>query len=188
MTITNTTFRNCVCFHQKQWKKDPSKAEFFRETATGAISILTNPDTPLQFGCVESDVANDTHPLWSYDNHVLFEDTNFIDNLGLMAGGVYICNGNATFKGCTFQDNFASQRAGHVYSAYGTGQVNFVDCSFTNQKEGRTVNKIRFDKASFLYSESEGPVHFQNTTMVSKVFGSGIYAFSVLEIIQWRVC
>ena len=184
VTITNTTFRNCVSFHQKQWKKDPSKAEFFRETATGAISILTNPDTPLQFGCVESDVANDTHPLWSYDNHVLFEDTNFIDNFGLMAGGVYICNGNATFKGCTFQDNFASQRAGHVYSAYGTGQVNFVDCSFTNQKEGRTVNKIRFDKASFLYSESEGPVHFQNTTLVSKVFGSGIYAFSVLEIIN----
>ena len=182
VTITNTTFRNCVCFHQKQWKKDPSKAEFFRETATGAISILTNPDTPLQFGCVESDVANDTHPLWSYDSHVLFEDTNFIDNLGLMAGGVYIGNGNATFKGCTFQDNFASQRAGHVYSAYGTGQVNFVDCSFTNQKEERTMNKIRFDKASFLYSESEGPVHFQNTTMVSKVVGSGMYAFSVLEI------
>ena len=82
-----------------------TKAELFRETATGAISILTDPDTPLQFGCVESDVANDTHPLWSYDNHVLFEDTNFIDNLGLMAGGVYIGNGNNTFKGCTFQDN-----------------------------------------------------------------------------------
>ena len=99
VTITNTTFRNCVSFHQKQWKKDPSKAEFFRATATGAISILTNPDTPLQFGCVESDVANDTHPLWSYDNHVLFEDTNFIDNLGLMAGGVYICNGTQPSKG-----------------------------------------------------------------------------------------
>ena len=182
VTITNSTFRNCVCFHQKQWKKDPSKAEFFRETATGAISILTNPDTPLQFGCVESDAANDTHPLWSYDSHVLFEDTNFIDNSGLMAGGVYIGNGNATFKGCTFQDNFGSQRAGHVYSAYGTGQVNFVNCSFTNQKEERTMNKIRFDKASFLYSESEGPVYFQNTTMVSKVVGTEMYTFSVLEI------
>jgi len=182
VTITNTTFRNCVSFHQKQWKKDPSKAEIFHETATGAISILTNPDTPLQFGCVESDVANDTHPLWSYDSHVLFEDTNFIDNLGLMAGGVYIGNGNTTFKECTFQDNFASQRAGHVYSAYGTGQVNFVDCSFTSKKEERTMNKIRFDKGSFLYSESEGPVHFQNTTMVSKVVGIEIYTFSVFEI------
>ena len=177
VTITNTTFRNCVCFHQKQWKKDASKTAIFRKTATGAISILTSPDTPLQFGCVESDAANDTHPLWSYDSHVLFEDTNFIDNLGLMAGGVYIGNGNATFKGCTFQDNFASHRAGHVYSAYGTGQVSFVDCSFSNKKEERTVNKIRFDKASFLYSESEGPVHFQNTTMVSKVVGTEIYTF-----------
>ena len=113
---------------------------------------------------------------------MLFEDTNFIDNLGLMAGGVYIGNGNNTFKGCTFQDNFASQRAGHVYSAYGIGQGNFVDCSFTNQKEERTMNEICFDKAIFLYSESEGPVHFQNTTMVSKVVGIEIYTFSVLEI------
>jgi len=182
VTITNTKIRNCVCFHQKEWKKDPSKAKFFRETATGAISILTNPDTPLQFGCVESDVANDTHPLWNYDSHVLFEDTNFIDNLGLSAGGVYIGNGNATFKGCTFQDNFANQRAGNVYSAYGTGQVNFIDCSFINQRERKTMNKIPFDTASFLYSESVGPVHFQNTTMLSKVVGSGMYVFSVFEI------
>ena len=183
MTVRNTTFKNCVCFHQKQWKKDPfRKAESFRETATGAISILTDPDTPLQFGCVESDAANDTHPLYSYDSHVLFEDANFIDNLGLMAGGVYISNGNVTFKRCTFQDNFASQRAGHVYSAYGTGQVNFIDCSFTGQNEGRTMNSVCFDKASFFYSESVGPVHFQNTTMVSKRVGTEIVTFSVLEI------
>ena len=183
ITIRNTTFRNCVCFDLKQWKDDLDRCKgSFRETATGAISVLTNPDTPLQFGCVESDAANDTHPLYSYDSHVLFEDTNFIDNLGLMAGGVYISNGNATFKRCTFQDNLASQRAGHVYSAYGSGQVNFIDCSFTNQKQRETMNKTRFDTASFLYSESVGPVYFQNTTMVSKVVGTEIYTFSVLEI------
>ena len=45
VTKTNTTFRNYVSFHQKQWKKDPSKAEILHEIATGAISILTNPDT-----------------------------------------------------------------------------------------------------------------------------------------------
>ena len=44
------------------------------------------------------------------------------------------------------------------------------------------MNKIPFDTASFLYSESVGPVHFQNTTMLSKVVGSGMYVFSVFEI------
>ena len=183
VTVRNTTFRNCICFHPKDWKKYPgSSTGSFRETATGAISILTNFDEPVNFGCIESNTANDTHPLYSYETHVLFEDTTFIDNLGLLVGGVYLTNGNNTFRGCTFRDNFSLQRAGHVYSAYGTGQVNFINCSFINRKEGRNVNKIRFDKASFFYSESEGPVHVLNTTMATTVDNGKINAFSVFEI------
>ena len=182
VTIQQTTFRNCVCFHGKQWKKHLPWSKGLYETATGAISILTNPGRPLQFGCVQLDVNNDTHPLWSYDSHVLFKDTHFIDNLGLLVGGVYISNSNTTFNRCTFQDNFASQQAGHVYSAYGTGQVNFKDCSFKRQKGNVTINELLFDKAIFLNSESKGPVNFQNTTMVSTAVNSFIYTFSVLKI------
>ena len=182
VTVRNTTFRNCVSFHRKKWKSPNGSIGFFRETATGAISVLTNVDEPVHFGCIESDTANDIHPLWSYESQVLFEDTTFIDNLGLLVGGVYLSNGNTTFKGCTFRDNFSSQRAGHVYSAYGTGQVNFINCSFINQKEGRKPNKTHFDKAPFFYSESEGPVHVRNTTMVSAVDDGKINAFSIFEI------
>ena len=79
VVVRHTTFRNCVCIHRKQWRKNQSDSEgSFRETATGGISILTDPGIPLQFGCVQSNVVNDTHPLWSYDSHVLFEDTNLI--------------------------------------------------------------------------------------------------------------
>ena len=183
VTVRNTTFRNCVCFHRKKWERHSSSSiGFLRETASGAISVLTNDDKPVHFGCINSRTANDTHPLWSYESHVLFEDTTFVDNLGLLVGGVYLSNGNTTFKGCTFRDNFSSQRAGHVYSAYGTGQVNFINCSFINQKEGRKPNKVRFDKGPFLYSESEGPVHVQNTTMVTAVDDGKINALSVFEI------
>ena len=183
VVVSHTTFRNCVCIHRKQWRKNPSDSEgSFRETATGGISILTDPGIPLQLGCVQSNVVNDTHPRWSYDSHVFFEDTNFIDNLGLLSGAVYLSHGNTTFKRCSFQDNFANQSAGHVYSAYGTGQVNFIDCSFKKKKDGRKINETLFNKARFFYSESEGPVHFKNTTMVSKVVGTETYAFSVFEI------
>ena len=182
VTVRNTTFRNCVCLHRKEWNRYPQSIGLVRETATGAISVLTNVDEPVHFGCINSRTANDTHPLWSYESHVLFEDTTFIDNLGLLVGGVYLSNGNTTFKGCTFRDNFSSQRAGHVYSAYGTGQVNFINCSFINQKEGRKPNKIHFKKAPFFYSESEGPVHVQNTTMVTAVDDSKMNTLSVFEI------
>ena len=182
VTIQHTTFRNCVCFHRRQWKKHLPWSKGLYETATGAISILTNPGRPLQFGCVQLDVNNDTHPLWSYDSHVLFKDTHFIDNLGPLVGGVYISNSNTTFNRCTFQDNFASQLAGHVYSAYGTGQVNFKDCLFKRQKENVTINELLFDKGIFLNSESKGPVNFQNTTMVSTAVNNFIYTFPVLKI------
>ena len=168
ITIRNTTFTDCVCFHRKKWRNLSSKsAGSFYETSTGAISILTSPDKYLQFGCVQLDDNNDTHPLWSYDSHVLFEDTIFSNNLGLLAGGVYISNGNTTFKRCTFENNLATHLAGHVYSAYGTGQVNFKDCSFQNHRQEKRINKTTFDKATFLYSESGGPVYFTNTSMVS---------------------
>ena len=135
VVVSHTTFRNCVCIQRKQWRKNPIDSEgSFHETATDGISILTDPGIPLQFGCVQLNVVNDKHPLWSYDSHVLFEDTNFIDNLGLLSGAVYLSHGNTTFKRCSFQDNFVNQPAGHVCSAYGTGQVNFIDCSFKKKK------------------------------------------------------
>ncbi|KAJ7391335.1 hypothetical protein OS493_019469 [Desmophyllum pertusum] len=167
VTIRNTTFQNCVCFHREQWRRFPERGSSFYETSTGAMSILTSPDKYQQLGCVQLDDNNDTHPLWSYDSHVLFEDTTFSDNLGLLAGGVYISNGYTTFTRCTFQNNFGIHLAGHVYSAYGTGQVNFNNCSFINQKKQMRINKMIFDKATFLYSESGGPIHFQNTSMIS---------------------
>lgn len=166
--IRNTTFTNCVCFHQKQWKKFSSRsAGSYYETSAGAMSILTNPDKYRKSGCVQLNDNNDTHPLWSYGSHVVFEDTIFSDNLGSVAGGVFISNGYTTFKRCSFQNNFASHLAGHVYSAYGTGQVNFEDCYFQNQRKERRINKRTFDKPTFLYSESGGPVYFRNTSMVS---------------------
>ena len=164
LSIRRSIFRNCICFYREKWSLSAQGP--FYETATGALSILTNPDKLLQSGCVRPDVKKNIHPLWTYRSHVLIEDTIFQENAGLVAGGVYISNGYTKFERCAFQDNFGIEQTGHVYSAYGTGQVHFKDCSFSTTKTNVTIlNNTTFNKATFLYSESGGPMKFQNTSM-----------------------
>ena len=173
VTIRRSKFCNCTYAYpdvQKFYSPENKSGGYFYETATGAISILTNPDKPREMGCLQSNTINDTHPLWHYNSHVVFEDTVFEGNVGLIAGGVYISNGFTKFKRCTFQDNFGIQQTGHVYSAYGTGQVDFEDCLFMRTKESMPVfNSSNYNKTTFLYSEGWGPLKIKNTSMISLV-------------------
>ena len=169
--IRQSTFRNCVCLYREKWKVLGSRLSdsYFYETATGALSIITIPDTPSKSGCVLQNTTNDTHPLWTYDSDVVIANTIFQDNSGIIAGAVSINNGNITFQNCVFRDNFGIEQAGHVYSAYGTGQVLFKECFFVRTKEGLKLRNGTFSKATLLYSESGGPMRFQNTSMTSFV-------------------
>lgn len=167
LTIRRSRFINCtfVSPEVQKWKIPGNKSGVvFYETATGGISILTNPDKPLKMGCLQSDTKKNTHPLWQYDSHVTFEDTVFENNVGLIAGGVHLSNGFTKFQRCTFQDNFGVKQSGHVYFAYGTGQVEFENCSFLRTKEN-----MSYKKSTFLYSESGGPLKLTNTSMISLV-------------------
>ena len=167
VTIRRTKFRNCINAHRYKWFGDLGSG-FFYETATGAITILTNPDQPRNLGCVRPNARKDIHPLWTYDSRVVFEDSIFVENVGLASGAVYIRNGFTTFRRCTFRNNFGIHQTGHVYSAYGTGQVDFEDCSFSRTNNSMTISNIStFSKSTFLYSESEGPLNLRNTSMIS---------------------
>ena len=180
LSIRRSIFKNCICFYRQKWKL--SAYTSFYETATGALSILTNPDKLLQSGCAHLDVKKNIHPLWTYHSHVLIEDTIFQDNAGLVAGGVHISNGYTKFERCAFQDNFGIEQTGHVYSAYGTGQVNFKDCSFSTTKENVTILKnTTFNKATFLSSESGGPMKLKNTSMRFFVAKRGSYPVFVIS-------
>ena len=160
LKIQRSAFRGGVCFRKYVPRYNP-----LVEVGTGAISILSNHDKLNSSGCVEKHNNENIHRLWNYNTEVIFEDTTLEANAGLIAGAVYISNGNVTFNRCTFRDNFATKRSGHVYSAYGTGRVHFKDCSFSTSISNLTVNGTIFDKSTFLYSESGGPVKFENTSM-----------------------
>lgn len=178
LTIRRSVFRNCTSFHRESWNFEKSKSVY--ETSTGAISVLSIPDKQWKLGCVQRDIYNDTHPRWRYDSHVTFEDTLFEENAGLIAGAVYVSNGNTTFRNCSFQHNLASRKTGQVYSAYGTGSIEFNNCTFSSKRNNKTIEGRKFGNTAFFYSESEGPVTFRNTSMFSSVAERRSY--SVLEI------
>ena len=172
--IQRSIFRNGMC-SQRYWWNDN-----VYETSTGAIAVLTTPDKLISPGCVKRRTRKETHPTWSYRTHTIFEDNIFEANVGLIAGAVYVSNGYTTFQRCTFLNNFAVEQSGHVYSAYGTGQVDFKDCFFSSKKLNITINSATFHKSIFFHSESGGPINLQNTTMVSFVAKRNSYP--VLDI------
>ena len=167
VTIKGCTFRNCIYAfsHAHKW---PIEAGDFYETGSGAISILTHPDTLLKNGCLYFNTVNNTHPIWAYESYVTFKDTVFEQNMGLIAGGVHISNGFTTFKRCLFKDNFGIQQSGHIYSSSGTGRLDMEDCLFLRTRRMfNGINSSRYVKATFLYSESGGPLNLKNTSLIS---------------------
>ncbi|KAL9973689.1 hypothetical protein ACROYT_G020175 [Oculina patagonica] len=174
LKIQRSVFRNCLCSQRYSWDGN------VYETSAGAITVITTPDKILTPGCVKKGTRKEIHPVWSYRTHTLFKDNIFEGNMGLVAGAAYISNGYTTFQNCTFLNNFAVENSGHVYSAYGTGQVDFKNCFFSSEKVNITINNTTFHKSVFFQSESGGPINFQNTSMVS--FAATRNPYPVLDI------
>ncbi|KAL9973706.1 hypothetical protein ACROYT_G020194 [Oculina patagonica] len=176
--IKRSSFIDGLCFDRYYWYNISMFSVY--QISSGAVSVISSSDEKLSPGCVNEETTKDVHPRWHYQTRVTFEDTLFEGNGGLITGAAYICNGHTAFKRCRFRNNFAVENSGHVYSAYGTGQVDFKDCIFISTKVNMTRNGITFQKSTFMQSESGGPINLQNTTMVS--FAADRISFSVLDI------
>ena len=163
--IKRSSFLNSFCLGRSGWTYNSSYS--VSDISAGAISVVSISDKKLSLGCVRPGPKRDIHPIWQYEAHVRFEDTIFEGNGGLITGAVYICNAYTTFERCRFRNNLAIDNSGHVYSAYGTGQVDFKDCIFSSTKVNMTIGNVTFHKSTFLHSESGGPINLTNTTMVS---------------------
>ena len=59
------------------------------------------------------------------DCQVIFEETTFQRNTGLLGGAVYLQNGSAAFKNCYAVDNFATAQGGFLYG-HPAGMKNVV--------------------------------------------------------------
>ena len=176
--VRRSIFHRCASFRREEWDCGNSKS--FYVTSSGAISIMSIIDKPWKLGCCQRNTQDNTHPQWKYDSHVTFEDTIFQENAGLYAGAVFVSNGFTTFQNCSFENNLAARKTGQVYSSYGTGRVEFYNCSFSSFQRMNATLGLYFGHVAFFYSESEGSVVFSNTSMISAVEQRSSY--SVLEI------
>ena len=165
MQVRRSTFKNCtiLCLH-KRGQCSTSAQQF-----GGAVTILLGPDRNTVSGCTSRKAKSNTHPRWEYLSRITFEDTVFEANEGLKAGAVYVENGQTTFRRCSFKDNFAVERGGHVTLAPGSARVNLISSTFSQTKSvsrpDRRVQGPQF--LQFLFSESFGPINITKTNMSS---------------------
>ena len=170
INIRRCIFRDSFTVEIDKWKDRRFKNMPGYETSQGALLFLFDSDKMVERGCVHSGVTNNTHPMWRYTSHVLFEDTLFQNNSGKISGALQIINGYVKFQSCSFIDNFSERDFGQVYVGYGSAKVEFKSCVFKRtKKEGTYQDKRRhtFEVGRFLHSESGGPLKIENTSFHS---------------------
>ena len=114
---------------------------------------------------------------WDFKSYLLFENTTFEKNVAGFGGAIYFNDGgNATFRNCSFIDNFATNLGGHLYLLPGSASLNMQNNVFN-----RTTSEIQklgetFTIGSFIHAESLGEFIFHNTTMDAQLpYGRSIY-------------
>ena len=149
---------NKVQIHNSSFKHNTNVKD-----GVGAIIIDNDPDLMTSRGC-KTDIYNtsvDAYPVYSYKNRIIFRNSVFEQNSGQSSGAVLVFNGLAIFRNCSFVDNFAFYRAGHMTIGAGSGAAEIYNCTFRQAKRFPYSDKY----PSFLYSSSSGPLVVKDTLM-----------------------
>ena len=154
VVIFNTTFRNC----------SGSGGGAISAEGCGNITIKKSQFVENNAGYV-GELGFGGGAINLMDCRVIFEETTFHRNTGLLGGAVYLQNGAAAFKNCYAVDNFAAAQGGFLYAAYGVKNVVIQD-SALNQTITWLKNFGVFHKeASFIHGNSIEELKIFNTTM-----------------------
>ena len=155
----------------------------------GAVIIFVGTDTEVDPQCFPLDIfwscksrGNRNFRLWDYRSYFLFENTTFLRNAAVMGGAIYLKYGNATFRNCSFSDNFAANLGGHIYIGTGSSSLHLQSTVFN-----QTINQLqlvgeRYTIGSFLHAETSGALVFHNTTMDAKRMYDSIITSSLLLV------
>jgi len=171
LQLKNSRFVDNFVFTQKE---DGARVGF-----GGAIFLSLAADIEKRPRCIQeesvsarqSDDGNE-FPSWGYKSQVTFEDTTFVRNAGYVGGAVYLVNGKATFRNCSFIDNFTEFVGGHVYTVAGSASVIIQDNVFRQTLTGLQFLNTNFSKGSFIHAESSGALIVKNTTMEAQPYGN----------------
>ena len=153
--IFNTTFRNC----------SGSSGGAISAVLCGNITIKKSQFVENNAGYVgEQGFGGGAVNLM--DCQVIFEETTFQRNTGLLGGAVYLQNGSAAFKNCYAVDNFATAQGGFLYG-HPEGMKNVViqDSALNQTITGFKNFGLLHKEASFIHGSSIEDLKIFNTTM-----------------------
>lgn len=129
----------------------------------GAIIVDNDADPMTSMGC-KTDIYNtsvDAYSTYRYTNQIIFRNSVFEQNSGQNTGAVLVFNGLAIFQNCSFVDNFAFFRAGHLTIGAGSGAAEIYNSTFRQAKRSLESDKTPW----FLYSSSSGALVVKDTLM-----------------------
>lgn len=162
VTIKNSTFRRIRSHYSEKY-----------HTETSPLSIVLPVDDLDQSICSRSYLS------YQYRNTIVIENTSFVDNIGRVSGGVYLANGNVTIRNCTFENNFAINRGGHVHISDGSGSVRIENSSFKQKSQEMVFTGETFVHDTSIYSESTGQLLLQGTWVKTDLEKDSYRLFSV---------
>ena len=125
---------------------------------------------------------------WDFKSYLLFENTTFEKNVAGFGGAIYFQGGgNATFRNCSFIDNFATNLGGHLYLLPGSASLNMENNVFNRTRCEIQKLDENFTIGSFIHAESLGEFIFHNTTMDAQLPYGRSYVRSSLSCAEWSI-
>ena len=106
------------------------------------------------------------------DTHLFIEDSVFERNTAPFGGAIYLGVGKAAFYNCSFIDNFARLRSGHIHSVFGLASLKIQDTLFRQIMNEFKRDKIILTVTSFLEAENILSLKLYNTTVDVRPYGS----------------
>ena len=148
----------------------------------GAIGLLLDQaDSPIYFRCEKNVRPGGQVKEYPSNNTLIIEETTFERNAGEFGGAIYLVNGHATLRNCSFINNFASAEGGHIYADQGTTSLEIQGSVFN-----KTIRHLHFDvknytTASFIHLENAGNLKLYNTTLDARSYSKKIFLIAVYE-------
>ena len=162
ITIRSSTFRRIRSYYSEKY-----------HTETSPLSIVLPVDK------LDSSICSRPYLSHQYRNTIIIENTSFVDNVGRVSGGVYLANGNVTIRNCTFENNFAINRGGHIHISDGSGTVRIENSTFKQKSKEMVFTGETFVHDTSIYSESTGQLLLQGTWVTTDLEKDSYRLFSV---------
>ena len=172
VVILNTTFSNC----------SGSGGGAISAEVCGNITIKKSQFVENRAGYV-GELGFGGGAINLMDCQVIFEETTFQRNTGLLGGAVYLQNGAAAFKNCYAVDNFAAAQGGFLYGhPAGVKNVVIQDSALNQTITGLKKFGLLHKEASFIHGNSIEELKIFNTTMEATPYDTNGPLLSVTNV------